>query len=133
LTVGYYTGRVRLYYHAGDYYRAGGLFSFVKKAFTALNPVTNPLIRKVSQALSPLARQAGLGKVVDAYEQGMATFDAVMQPPAQEQTPEALHAGGDVLVPQPGDMVPMVAPSHRAEAQLEDEDEDEDDDSGDEG
>lgn len=129
--MGYYTGRVRLYYHAGDYYRAGGLFSFVKKAFTALNPVTNPLVRKISTALSPLARQAGLGKVVDAYETGMSAFDAAMHPAAQEQTPEALHAGGDVLVPQPGDIIPPTAPSQRSEAQMDDSDDD--DDSDDEG
>lgn len=115
-----------------SYYQSGGLFSFIKKAVNFVNPVTNPIIRKVSDQLMPLAKSVGLGEVADKYQAMMGAYDSVMQPAPQAMPDAAGFQGGNSLAPQPGDMQVMSPPSVSA-ADAMDESEDDDDDDDDEG
>lgn len=49
------------YYMAGDYYAAGGFFSFVKKAAQAVVKVAyaNPITKAVSQLAQPIGKAVG--------------------------------------------------------------------------
>ena len=129
--MGYYSGHIALHYHRGghrfrgDYYAAGGLFSFVKKAIHS--SLGHQLL---TSAITAGAQAFGIPAPVTGMALGMVYPEE--HPPEQAASPEASNIGGGMAaVAQPRAMQPVEAgPSLRGEAEIEDEGEDEDEDEG---